>query len=343
MRVSEFSYDLPEELIAQEPLERRDASRMLVVNRLSGNWIDSKFSSFPSQLNSNDVVVVNDTRVFPARLSGKRETGGRVEIFLVKEISAGVWKALIRSGHRVRQGSMIRFNDEGLTAKILDGPGAALRTIGFSSCEDFEEILAAVGSTPIPPYIKRTAGATQNDKERYQTIYANQRGAIAAPTAGLHFTPEILWKISSICSLVKVTLHVGYGTFEPIRVDDVSEHHVAAERFEISSESANAINRVRKQGGRVIVVGTTTLRALESASDNNGVVQSSAGDTDLTITPGYDFRVTDALLTNFHLPQSSLLLLVASFGGKELILSAYCHAVRQRYRFYSYGDCMLIV
>lgn len=341
--ISDFDYELPAELIAQTPLEKRDASRMLVVDREQQTWTDSTFKDFSQHLRLNDVVVVNNSRVIPARLIGRREeTGGQVEIFLVRELEAKVWQALIRPGGRLKRGARATFGEGKLVAEILDDPGPELREVRFHIEGSFEEMLAELGSTPLPPYIKRPAGVSVADRERYQTIYSKQRGAIAAPTAGLHFTPEILAEVGRVAKLAEITLHVGYGTFEPVRVDDVAEHSVSGERFEVSETAAQVINGARSSGGRVIVVGTTTMRALESAALNGKVIAGS-GMATLTITPGYQFQVADALLTNFHLPRSSLLILVSSFAGRGFILRAYEHAVAERYRFYSYGDCMLIL
>ena len=343
MHISDFDYDLPPDLIAQTPLEERDASRMLVLDRREQAWTDSSFKEFTSYLQPNDVVVVNNSRVFPARLTGNRETGGHVEIFLVREIENQIWEALIRPGSRLKQGAKVSFGEGKVIAEILDDPGTELRRVRFHCEGSFDELLADIGSTPLPPYIKRPSGASAKDRERYQTIYSKHRGAIAAPTAGLHFTPEVLAEVARNASLAEITLHVGYGTFEPVRVDDVAEHSVSGEHFEISESAAQTINNARANGGRIIVVGTTTMRALEAAANENGEVEPGSSVATLTIKPGHQFRIADALLTNFHLPRSSLLLLVSAFAGRELILSAYGHAVQQRYRFYSYGDCMLIL
>ena len=341
MLLSEFDYDLPSELIAQEPLAERDASRMLVLDRAVGRWIDSSFKSFTDYLEAGDVVVVNNSRVIPARLRGRRsETGGQVEIFLVRELEPKVWEALVKPGGRLKKGAKVVFGDDQLVAEIVDEPGLELRRVRFHCEGSFERLLGELGSTPLPPYIKNLS---DKDRERYQTVYAKQRGAIAAPTAGLHFTPNVLAEIERRASLAEVTLHVGYGTFEPVRVDDVDQHSVSAERYEISESAATKINEARQNGGRIVVVGTTTMRALESSVNDEGFVKAGAGEATLTIKPGYKFRVADALLTNFHLPQSSLLILVSAFAGREFILSAYHHAVSERYRFYSYGDCMLIL
>src|ERR1044071_8795238 len=344
MRISEFDYELPSDLIAQTPLEQRDASRMLVLDRARQEWVDSNFNQFTSYLRPNDVVVVNNSRVIPARLIGQREeTGGQVEIFLVRELESEVWEALVRPGARLKKGARAVFGEGRLVAEMLDEPGAELRRVRFHCEGSFEDTLAEIGSTPLPPYIKRPAGVSNADRERYQTVYSKQRGAIAAPTAGLHFTPEVLAEVAEIASIAEITLHVGYGTFEPVRVEDVAEHSVSSERFEISESAAQTINEASAHGGRVIVVGTTTMRALESAASEDGRIVAGKGVASLTIKPGYHFRIATALLTNFHLPQSSLLILVSAFAGREFVLRAYEHAVAQRYRFYSYGDCMLIL
>ena len=343
MHISDFDYDLPEELIAQQPLAERDASRMLLVDRQTRSWRDLSFREFQSELKPNDVVVVNNSRVIPARLLGRRkESGGRVEIFLVRELEPLMWEALVRPGARLRLGSRVVFGNGELEAELLDEPGSELRRVRFESNGSFDSVLSQVGSTPLPPYIKRPEGALRADDERYQTVYSKPRGAIAAPTAGLHFSPALLAKLHEQNQLVEITLHVGYGTFEPVRVDEVSEHEVSSERFEIQDEAAHRINLARAKGGSVIAVGTTTTRALESASTDNGEIAAGQSEARLTIKPGYRFRIVDALLTNFHLPRSSLLILVSTFAGRELILQAYKHAVEQHYRFYSYGDCMLI-
>ena len=344
MLLSEFDYDLPAELIAQQPLAERDASRMLVLDRVARTWSDSQFKNFAEYLRSDDVVVVNNSRVIPARLKGKREeTGGQVEIFLVRELEPKVWEALVKPGGRLKQGSRVEFGEDKLIAELADEPGSELRRVRFHCEDSFERLLGELGSTPLPPYIKRSDSSSTDDRERYQTVYSKHRGAIAAPTAGLHFTPSVLAEIELRASLAEVTLHVGYGTFEPVRVDDVDQHSVSAERFEISESAATKINEARRNGGRVIVVGTTTMRALESSANAEGFVSAGTGEATLTIKPGYRFHVASTLLTNFHLPQSSLLILVSAFAGREFILNAYRHAVSERYRFYSYGDCMLIL
>src|SRR5215217_1704382 len=340
MQISDFDYELPAELIAQVPLEQRDASRMLVLDRGEQAWADSSFKEFTRYLRRNDVVVVNNSRVIPARLLGRREeSGGQVEIFLVREIEPEVWEALVRPGGRLKKDARAVFGDGRLIAEMLDEPGPELRRVRFHCEGPFHHVLAQIGSTPLPPYIKRPAGVSTEDRERYQTVYSKQRGAIAAPTAGLHFTPPVLKQVAQIATLAEVTLHVGYGTFEPVRVHDVRQHSVSSEHYEISEAAAQKINNAE----RVIVVGTTTMRALESSANERGEVRAGPGVASLTIKPGYQFRVADALLTNFHLPRSSLLILVSAFAGRDLVLRAYGHAVDEGYRFYSYGDCMLIL
>lgn len=352
MLISDFDYELPEELIAQHPAARRDASRMLVVSRERGSWRDSSFSELPSELREGDALVVNNTRVFPARLEGRREpTGGRVELLLVRRLpddaGAQVWEALARPARRLAEGTSIVFGDGRLRASVLGVSGAGPeRVVRFEADGDFDALLEEFGQMPLPPYIHRAGAdlaARAEDRERYQTVYAERRGAIAAPTAGLHFTPRVFDELRARGVITaEVTLHVGYGTFAPVRVEDLAAHSVAAEHFEIDEAAAERINEARRRGGRVVAVGTTTVRALESAADERGRVRAGAAETTLTITPGYTFRAVDALLTNFHLPRSSLLVLVAAFAGRELALSAYRHAVSARYRFYSYGDCMFI-
>lgn len=354
MRLSDFDYQLPTELIAQKPLERRDASRMLVLNRKTRTFEDSRFESFPYYVRPNDVVVVNNTRVFPARLVGRRDpSGGRVEVLLVRQLQAstdgdneskeGTWTALARPAHRLKVGDFISFGNSSLRATVLEHLEGGMLQLKLEGDQPLESIISEVGQTPLPPYIKRPSGTSLEDRERYQTVFARPRGAIAAPTAGLHFTSELNERILSRGALAEITLHVGYGTFEPVRVENVEDHQVAPEFFQITEDAARVINTCRETGGRVIAVGTTTSRALESSVDANGLVQPVEEDTGLTITPGYNFRVTDALLTNFHLPQSSLLLLVCAFAGREFTLDAYKYAVEQRFRFYSFGDCMFVI
>ncbi len=355
MLISDFDYELPEELIAQHPLGRRDASRMLVLSRAEARWRDGSFSEFPSELHEGDCVVVNNTRVFPARLLGRREpTGGRVELLLVRrreDLGGETWEALARPARRLDAGARLTFGDGRLSAEILSTTDdGARRVVRFDTSDgggDFSALLEEFGRMPLPPYIKRETedlASRDEDRERYQTVYAASSGAIAAPTAGLHFTPEVFDRLRERgVGVAELTLHVGYGTFAPVRAEDLSSHSVAPESFEISAEAAEALNETRARGRRIVAVGTTTVRALESSADERGRVRAGRGETGLTITPGYSFRAVDAMLTNFHLPRSSLLVLVSAFAGRELVLAAYRHAVGARYRFYSYGDCMLVV
>lgn len=344
MDISAFDYALPEELIAQEPLPQRDASRMLLVNREKQSWSDSYFAEFAGYLEAGDVLVINNTRVFPARIIGRREpSGGRVEVLLVRELAPLLWEALIKPGRRLKQGAKIEF-DERLRGEVIDATGAGLRQLRFDCVGEFEDVLEEVGQMPLPPYISRPSGSSPADRERYQTFFARERGAIAAPTAGLHFTPRMLEQIEQReVQIAEITLHVGYGTFEPVHVSDTSQHRVAAEPYEISEKAAQTINESRRRGGKVIAVGTTTTRALESSVNRDGDLEPTHASSELTIVPGYKFRITDALLTNFHLPRSSLLMLVSAFASHHLVLDAYRHAVEERYRFYSYGDCMFVI
>ena len=340
MQLSDFEYDLPETLIAQEPAAAREDSRMLRVDRTSGTFRDDQFSNFAGCLRSDDVLVLNDTRVFPARLIGTSDTGASVEIFLIDNISDSVWQALARPARRLKTGKRVTFGE--LTGLIRENRGEGHILIEFSCEGDLDDVLDRVGKTPLPPYIKR-ADTSEEDRERYQTVYAKTRGAIAAPTAGLHFTENVLSDIRSRgIEIVTVTLHVGYGTFAPVRVDDLSQHRVLPERYELDRSAAQVLNDARAGGRRIVAVGTTTTRMLEASLAKNSEFTAGSGLADLTITPGYEFKGVGALLTNFHLPQSSLLILVSTFAGHELIMRAYRHAVAERYRFYSYGDCMFI-
>ena len=345
MLLSEFEFELPEELIAQSPLERRDASKMLVLDRSKNVWEDCQFSQLPGLLKRGDVLVVNNTRVFPARLIGHRvPSGGKAEIFLVKQLEENRWEALVKPGKRLKVGAKVGFEGSDLVAIIGEATEEGRRNVSFESNGDFLTALNAVGQTPLPPYIKRESGPTKADDKRYQTIFASQRGAIAAPTAGLHFTEEVRKKVLELgVSIAEVTLHVGYGTFKPVQVSDITEHRVDAEFVRIDAHQAERINAAKKAGNRVIAVGTTSTRALESFADDEGYIHPGKGYVDLTILPGYQFRVVDGLLTNFHLPGSSLLLLVSALAGKAFVLKAYLHAIEQKYRFYSYGDCMLLI
>ncbi|MCC6745338.1 MAG: tRNA preQ1(34) S-adenosylmethionine ribosyltransferase-isomerase QueA [Acidobacteria bacterium] len=349
--IADYDFELPEELIAQSPARIRDQSRLLVVDRSTGVFTDSIFSEIGNWLNQGDLLVVNDTRVFPARLAGRRApSGGRVELFLVAERGEGVWEALARPAVRLRRGTIVHAGEGGDTIEIeiVDELPGGRRTIRFPGERSIWEKLERVGRTPLPPYIRRDAERAGEildpDRERYQTVYARHRGAIAAPTAGLHFTPELLSRLEERgIERESVTLHVGYGTFQPVRVQRVEDHTVDAERFVVSASAAEAFARARTRCGRVVAVGTTTTRALETAVGDDGTLRVGAGATGIFLRPGSAFRAVDALVTNFHLPKSSLLLLVSAFAGRELVLEAYRHAVRERYRFYSYGDAMLVL
>ncbi|HEU0184213.1 MAG TPA: tRNA preQ1(34) S-adenosylmethionine ribosyltransferase-isomerase QueA [Blastocatellia bacterium] len=355
MLISDFNYELPDELIAQEPLAERDRSRMLLVDRANGSWRDSSFAEFPAFLNEGDLVVLNNTRVFPARLIGNRIVNGRrgalVEALLVRPVqkaekSANEWEVLAKPGRSLKIGAELEFGAGRLRGVVTAIVEEGRRHIRFDSAHgDFDRIVDEIGNTPLPPYIKRDRSEERRlDEPRYQTVFARERGAIAAPTAGLHFTPQTIGELRARgVKVIEITHHVGYATFQPVRVEEVEKHVIAAENYEIINEAAEAINQAKLSGARVMAVGTTTTRAMESASDPDGRVRAGRADTELFIYPGYQFRAVDALLTNFHLPQSSLLMLVSAFAGRDLILNAYRHAVTQKYRFYSYGDCMLII
>jgi S-adenosylmethionine:tRNA ribosyltransferase-isomerase len=327
VRVDEFDYNLPEELIAQQPLGERDAARMLVVDRASGTWEDRMFRDFPSYLNESDCLVLNDTRVFPSRLYGRREHGtGRVEIFLTRQVTQNSWEALVRPGKKMRTGERIVISED-LSAEILGRGEFGERVVRLDPQGDLFEVLERVGHVPLPPYIRRPD--TPADRSRYQTVFAQERGSVAAPTAGLHFTPEILAECRA--EIARVTLHVGLGTFQPLHGDVVENITLHEESFVVPEEARQAMDRAK----RVIAVGTTSVRAIES--------DPASPVTRLFLYPGARFRRTGAMLTNFHLPKSSLLILVCAFAGTELALRAYRHAVEEKYRFFSYGDCMFIV
>ncbi len=343
MLISDFNFILPEILIAQTPLESRQASRMLVADRKSKNLRDDYFADFPKYFSQNDVLILNNTKVFPARLSGEKETGARIELFLVREVENGIWETLARPTRRLKENATIRISED-LSAEVLEKTADGHCIVKLTADGELDEVLDRVGQTPLPPYIKREKDALDRDRERYQTVFAKNRGAIAAPTAGLHFTPQILQQIKETgATVAEITLHVGYGTFEPVRVEDLSEHRVLPENYEIGAETAEILNRAKADKKRIIAVGTTTTRALESNLMNADSFTAGKQTANLTITPGYKFKAIDGLLTNFHLPQSSLLVLVSAFGGGEFIMDAYRHAVASEYRFYSYGDCMFLI
>ena len=341
MKTSDFSFELPKELIAQDPLEDRSSSRLLLLERNTGEMKHDVFRNITAYLKEGDCLVLNDTKVIPARLYGtKADTGAAVEILLLKRKEADVWETLVRPGKKCRPGARLIFGDESLLqGEILTVLEDGNRLIRFSYTGIFEEILDRLGEMPLPPYITHKL----KDRNRYQTVYARHEGSAAAPTAGLHFTETLLQEIREKgVEIVPVTLHVGLGTFRPVKVDDVEAHHMHSEYYQITAEAAEKINRVRENGGRIICVGTTSCRTLESAADENGRLREGSGWTDIFIYPGYRFRIMDALITNFHLPESTLLMLVSAFAGKERILEAYEEAVRSRYRFFSFGDAMFI-
>lgn len=343
MQLTDFDFELPPELIAQTASERRDASRMLVVDRALGNFTDASFTDISSYLRDGDLLVLNNTKVFPARLKGSIMTGASIEVFLVNENADGTWDTLAKPAKRLTPGKIVQF-DERLSAEVVERLDDGKVRLKFAAAGDLFEIVNEIGRTPLPPYIKRDRAMIDTDRERYQTVYAKQRGAIAAPTAGLHFTEDTFSQLSKIgVEVAELTLHVGYGTFEPVRATDVADHRVSAERFEISEETAEKLKQAKANGRRIVAVGTTTTRALESAYRSDGTFTTGPSLAEITILPGYKFRAVDALLTNFHLPQSSLLVLTTTFGGHHLVMNAYAHAVAEQYRFYSYGDCMLIV
>jgi S-adenosylmethionine:tRNA ribosyltransferase-isomerase len=342
MLISEFDYKLPPELIAQEPLVDRASSRMLAVDRAGSGFTDEEFTAFPQFLHRGDVLVLNNTKVFPARLLGRTESGANVEIFLVREAGNGMWETLARPARRLRPGKKIAFGKR-LAAEVIEKTDEGKLSLRFKAAGDLDRIVDEIGKTPLPPYIKRDTIGTDADRERYQTVFARKRGAIAAPTAGLHFTPEILDAIKNKgVTIAEITLHVGYGTFEPVRVDDLAEHRVSPETYTIDDVTADLLNDAKTNGRRMVAVGTTTTRALEHNLSKFNTFMAGAHTADLTITPGYRVNAVDALLTNFHLPRSSLIVLVSTFAGHELIMRAYEHAVAEKYRFYSYGDCMFI-
>jgi S-adenosylmethionine:tRNA ribosyltransferase-isomerase len=359
--VSDFHYDLPEELIAQQPLADRAGSRLLHLSAATGSLVDRQFRDFPDLLRPGDLVVFNNTRVFPARLYGRRAglrsqplsphnpasrdfLSGQVEVLLTRQLPGDPndWECLVRPGRKIGVGEHLFFGEKDeLQAEVIARGEFGERHVRFSSVDDFFARVEKIGHIPLPPYISRDDSAA--DRDRYQTVYARERGSVAAPTAGLHFTPEILSRLRDRgIETTKVTLHVGLGTFQPVRVENVEEHTLHSEPYSISEEAAAKIRRARHESRRIVAVGTTTVRTLEYAARQAGELQAGSGEANLFIYPGYKFQVVQALLTNFHLPQSTLLMLVCALAGKENVLRAYHHAVAERYRFYSYGDCMLV-
>ena len=341
MKTSDFDYNLPEELIAQTPIEPRDHSRMLVYDRADQSIQHLHFYDLPRFLKKGDVLVVNETKVIPARLLGEKEgTGVPVEILLLKRLERDVWEGLVRPGRRLKPGTFCSFGNGLLRAEIIESTEDGGRKVRFHYNGVFEEILDQLGQMPLPPYIHEKL----EDKNRYQTVYAKEAGSAAAPTAGLHFTPELMDKIREMgVEIIPVLLHVGLGTFRPVKAEDLSDHHMHVEHYEVTEEAARKINEARQNGGRCICVGTTSVRTLESASGEDDLVRAESGDTGIFITPGYRFHAVDSLITNFHLPQSTLLMLISALMGREEALRVYEEAVRERYRFFSFGDAMLIL
>lgn len=340
MKTSDYDFYLPKELIAQDPLADRSASRLLVIRQDTGETEDRRFIDLPSLLRPGDCLVLNNTKVIPARLLGaKEDTGAAVELFLLKRKGDALWETLVRPGKKLKPGASVVFGAGLLRAEILSVLEDGNRLVQFFYDGIFEEILDRLGEMPLPPYITHKL----KDPSRYQTVYARYEGSAAAPTAGLHFTKELLAQIAEMgVKITYVTLHVGLGTFRPVKVDRVIEHHMHSEFFQISEEAAGVINETKTAGGRVICVGTTSCRTIESAADENGVLHACSGDTEIFIYPGYRFKVMDCLVTNFHLPESTLLMLVSALAGRENILNAYRHAVEEKYRFFSFGDACFI-
>lgn len=341
MKTSDFDYGLPKELIAQDPLEDRSASRLMVLHRKSGTIEHRVFHDIVEYLRPGDCLVRNNTKVIPARLFGMREdTGATIELLLLKRRENDVWETLVKPGKKARTGAKLVFGDNHLTGEIIDVLEDGNRLIQFHYEGIFEEILDELGQMPLPPYITHKL----KDKNRYQTVYAKYEGSAAAPTAGLHFTEELFQKIEEKgVKVANVTLHVGLGTFRPVKVDDVTKHHMHTEFYRVDQEAADLMNETKKNGGRIICVGTTSCRTIESAADEQGVIHPGQGDTSIFIYPGYKFKMLDALITNFHLPESTLLMLVSALAGKDRIMSAYETAVKEKYRFFSFGDAMIIL
>lgn len=340
MNVKDFYFDLPQELIAQDPLEDRASSRLLVLDRETGEVTHRKFRDILGYLNPGDCLVINDTKVIPARLIGSREgTNAKIEVLLLKRKENDIWETLVKPGKKAKPGTVICFGDGLLKGTVIDVVEEGNRLIQFSYDGIFEEILDRLGQMPLPPYITHQL----QDKNRYQTVYAKHEGSAAAPTAGLHFTKELLQEIEDKgVKLAHVTLHVGLGTFRPVKVENVLDHHMHSEFYMVEESEAEKINQTKRDGGRVICVGTTSCRTIESASDENGILKAGSGWTDIFIYPGYQFKILDCLITNFHLPESTLVMLVSALAGREHVLAAYEEAVKERYRFFSFGDAMFI-
>ncbi len=340
MKTSDFYFDLPQELIAQDPLEDRSSSRLLVLDKETGETEHRHFKDIVEYLRPGDCLVLNNTKVIPARLFGVREgTGAAIEILLLKRKENDTWETLVRPGKKAKPGTRIIFGDGLLIGEVIDIVEEGNRLIQFTYEGIFEEILDQLGQMPLPPYITHEL----KDKNRYQTVYAKHEGSAAAPTAGLHFTPELLEQVKEMgVKIAEVTLHVGLGTFRPVKVDDVTQHHMHSEFYQVDEEAASIITETKRSGGRVICVGTTSCRTIESAAQEDGTIRPCSGWTEIFIYPGYRFKLLDCLITNFHLPESTLLMLVSALAGKEHVMSAYDEAVKERYRFFSFGDAMMI-
>ena len=340
MKTSDFNFHLPEELIAQHPLEKRDTSRLMVLDKATGEIENKHFYDVLNYLNPGDTLVLNNTRVLPARLIGEKEnTGGKIEFLLLKRIEGDKWECLAKPGKRAKIGTIFTFGEGKLKCKVVDIVEEGNRIIEFIYDGIFEQVLDELGEMPLPPYITERL----EDRERYQTVYSKEKGSAAAPTAGLHFTKELLEKVKEKgVNIAYVTLHVGLGTFRPVKVDDVNEHVMHSEFYHLEEEDAKIINDTKKNGGKIISVGTTSTRTLETIGDENGIVRAQSGWTNIFIYPGYEFKVVDKLITNFHLPESTLIMLVSALAGKEKVMNAYNEAVKERYRFFSFGDSMII-
>ena len=341
MKRSDFGFDLPEELIAQDPLIKRENSKMLVLDKNTGDVIHRHFYDVLDYLSAGDCLVINDTKVIPARLLGvKEDTGAKVEVLLLKRQAEDVWETLVKPGKKIRVGARLVFGEGLLTGEVIDVVAEGNRLIRFFYEGIFEELLDQLGEMPLPPYITHQL----EDKERYQTVYAKHSGSAAAPTAGLHFTKELLAKIKAKgVAVARVTLHVGLGTFRPVKADDILEHHMHSEFYQLEQAEADKINKAKASGHKVIAVGTTSCRTIESVADEDAIVHATSGWTEIFIYPGYSFKVLDGLITNFHLPESTLVMLVSALAGRENLLSAYATAVSEKYRFFSFGDAMLII
>ena len=341
MKVSDFNYELPKELIAQHPYDKRDEARLMVLDKRNQSIEHKVFKDIIDYLNPGDCLVINNTKVIPERLYGKKDTGANVEFLLLKRIENDIWEAMVRPGQKLKSGSKVVFGDGLLKATVLEVLENGNRKVEFEYEGIFNEILDQIGLMPLPPYITE---ATREDNEKYQTVYAKYDGSAAAPTAGLHFTEALLEKIKEKgIEIANVTLHVGIGTFRPVKVENVEEHEMHSEHYYIKKEDAEKINFAKRTGHKVISVGTTSCRVLESVADENGMVKETEGDTSIFIYPGYKFKCIDSLITNFHLPESTLIMLVSSLAGKDFIMKAYEEAVKQRYKFFSFGDAMLIL